>query len=162
LGLSWWLYAILSPHAAQITQELQVVSTGEDHPSRFYAYFPWIARAVAPWTAFMILGLIAAIAHFRHDQAPRVLLAWITSIFIPLLLVGNKQQHYLLPLMPPLMILVGRMLDAILRHDRDLAPPRAVAPLLYATLIVFAAGAVAIIFRSKPINTFDAALGAAL
>src|SRR5207249_6509369 len=110
------------------------------------------------WTGLVVLGLIAAIAQFRHDRASRILLAWLASIFIPLLVIGNRQPHYLLPMMPPLMILVGRTIDGLLRRDARLAPRRAVAPIFYSTLIVLALAAVAIALTapapSGPINAF--------
>jgi 4-amino-4-deoxy-L-arabinose transferase-like glycosyltransferase len=42
---------------------------------------------------------------------PGGLLIWAVSILLPLCVIGNKQFHYLLPLMPPLMILAGWLLD---------------------------------------------------
>jgi hypothetical protein len=39
------------------------------------------------------------------------LAAWFTAIALPLCVAGNKQSHYLIPLMPVLMIMAGRMID---------------------------------------------------
>ncbi len=44
-----------------------------------------------------------------HDLTARILLAWAGSILVPLMLVPQKQEHYLLPLMPPLMLMAGWM-----------------------------------------------------
>src|SRR6185503_16353005 len=53
-----------------------------------------------------------SIANRQPAQLPQAaLLMWAVSILLPLCVIGNKQFHYLLPLMPPLMILVGWLLD---------------------------------------------------
>jgi len=72
-------------------------------------------------------GLIAMVSPLVEwaDSGPAGVLVWALAIFIPLCLIGNKQFHYLLPLMPPLMILVGWLLDHATREA-----PRRVAPVL--------------------------------
>src|SRR5205085_517936 len=51
-------------------------------------------------TGLYVLGLVWAILHWRAQPAMRVVLTWGAAIFIPLCFVGNKQNHYLVPLTP--------------------------------------------------------------
>ena len=48
----------------------------------------------------------------------RGLAAWFYAILLPLCFVGNKQAHYLIPLMPVAALLCGRLLDRW--NDRNL------------------------------------------
>jgi len=112
LALPWWLYAYFGPGARQITEEIQAIAGGEDHPAAFYAYFPQLLIAVAPFTGFVVYGLMVAVARWRLDPHLRTILIWSASILTQLLFMGNKQQHYLLPLMPPLMLVTGAVVDA--------------------------------------------------
>ncbi len=114
LALPWWAYAYLGPGARQIQEEWRAVATGEDHSGPFYSYFPALLLATAPWTGFVVFGLIAAATKIRSDRRVQILLAWAGAVFIPLLCVGNRQPHYLFPVLPPLMLIAGWALDASL------------------------------------------------
>lgn len=46
------------------------------------------------------------------------LMLWGAAVLLPLCVWGNKQFHYLLPAMPPTMILVGWACDAAIRRSR--------------------------------------------
>jgi|GEM_PF-1279128 len=59
-------------------------------------------------------------------QNMKLLAAWFFAIAIPLMLTGNKQLHYLMPLMPPLMIATAWFIQLVIaprapRHLRWLA-----------------------------------------
>ena len=69
------------------------------------------------------------VALARTAELPEAgLLMWVVSILLPLCVIGNKQFHYLLPLMPPLMILAGWLLDRA-------SDPRAKIPSVAGALI---------------------------
>jgi 4-amino-4-deoxy-L-arabinose transferase-like glycosyltransferase len=147
----WYFYAHTSPYASVLWTEVLVVTRGEDHVGHFYNYFPWVLRAVLPWTGLVVLGAIWGICimlftlfgHYSgwndrfgwmykdrgeesatRDHAVRTLICWSAAIFIPLLLGGNKQNHYLVPMMPPLAMLAAYALC------RGLAPDCKEAPLV--------------------------------
>jgi 4-amino-4-deoxy-L-arabinose transferase-like glycosyltransferase len=107
VGGWWFLYVRSSPHAHILKDELFVVTGGEDHVRPFYMYFPQILKATAPWTGLFVLGLIWGIRDWRLQPAARVALLWAGVILLPLCLIGNKQEHYLVPLTPALAMLAA-------------------------------------------------------
>jgi 4-amino-4-deoxy-L-arabinose transferase-like glycosyltransferase len=108
---SWFLYVALSPESRVIRKELRDVMGGTDHPGWFIQYFPQLLYGVVPWCLPAAWAVGEAIVRFRRDARLRGLLLWCAAIFVPLCLAGNKQPHYLLPLLPPVMILNGWLLD---------------------------------------------------
>jgi 4-amino-4-deoxy-L-arabinose transferase-like glycosyltransferase len=103
----WFLYARTSPAAHVLADELQVVTGGEDHRGAFYQYFPQMLKAIAPWAGLFVLGLIWAIRDWRTQPVARVALLWVGVILLPLCVIGNRQEHYLVPLTPALAMLAA-------------------------------------------------------
>jgi len=149
IGGSWYFYVRTDPHAAILWKEFMVVTQGRDHIGHFYNYFPWILRATIPWTGLVLLGVIWGICimlftlfgHFswwndklgwmykdqsegsqERDHAARTLIIWAASILFPLFFAGNKQNHYLVPLMPPLAMLAAYALCRGLASGSKEAP----------------------------------------
>ncbi len=107
IGSSWWLYIALEHGAQVIWSEVQVTAGGSDHFDWPIVYAPALLAAVAPWSGVLPLALIDAVRRWRGDRRLRMLLIWCAAILLPLCCIGNKQPHYLLPLIPPMMILIG-------------------------------------------------------
>ncbi|MGA2232387.1 MAG: glycosyltransferase family 39 protein [Tepidisphaeraceae bacterium] len=108
LVAGWWYgFAALNRGMAQFLKELAEVTEGLDHPAPFYVYFQLTLLAFAPWSFLAGGALVAAIKDARRDPRIAGILIWAAADFVPLCFVGNKQIHYLLPLMPAVMILVG-------------------------------------------------------
>lgn len=130
----WYFYVHSSPYASVLWSEVRVAARGEDHVGHFYVYFPWVLRAVIPWTGLMVLGVLWGVCirlstlygrydwwnenfpwiykdddegSVKRDHAVQTLMCWSAAIFLPLLFGGNKQNHYLLPMMPPLAMLAA-------------------------------------------------------
>ena len=122
-ALPWWLYAYLRAGSEQINHELERITLGGEHARPFYNYFPQLLIAVAPWTGFVLLALLAAWSH-RKDARIQILLLWLASILIPLLIIPQRQVHYLLPAMPPLLLLAGWSIDLALRCGTGFQPVR--------------------------------------
>jgi 4-amino-4-deoxy-L-arabinose transferase-like glycosyltransferase len=112
----WFLYVRTSPYAHVIGDELSVVTGGEDHRQAFYMYFPQMLRASAPWTGLMIFGLVCAIRDWRTQPAARAALLWLGVILLPLCIIGNRQNHYLVPLTPALAMLAAYAVESALRQ----------------------------------------------
>jgi 4-amino-4-deoxy-L-arabinose transferase-like glycosyltransferase len=121
IGGWWFLYVRSSPHAGVLAQELRVVAGGEDHVRPFYMYFPQTLVATAPWTGLFLLGLVWAVADWRRSPAARVVLIWAGSILLPLCCIGNKQIHYLVPMIPSLAMLAAYALHRGLGADAKYA-----------------------------------------
>jgi 4-amino-4-deoxy-L-arabinose transferase-like glycosyltransferase len=103
----WFLYVRTSPEAHVLADELKVVTGGEDHVGKFYDYFPETLKAIAPWAGMFVLGLFWGLRDWRNQPAARVAILWLAVVFLPLCLIGNKQDHYLVPLVPSLALLAA-------------------------------------------------------
>jgi hypothetical protein len=89
------------------------------------------------------------------------------SIFVSLCCWGNKQIHYLLPMMPPVMMLVGWAVDRALRDETVPARRQPIIVVAAVTLAICALGAPAVLWvgrheRGGQLALFDIALAAAL
>lgn len=112
LALPWFVYVLRDPSAAQIREEIGVVTRGDNHFAWPWNYAGYLLIAILPWVAIVPAGIKAGIEGWKERSGQRVILLGIASLLIPLLLIGNKQPHYLQPLLPFVMILLA---TAILR-----------------------------------------------
>ena len=164
LAAPWFAYVLHTFGIEQWLRELDELG-GQDHPGHFYQYFYELLIATAPWCPLLPMALIAALRR-RRDPRLQGPLLWIAVIFLPLCLIGNKQFHYLMPLMPPLMILIGWWIDLALRA----ASPRSQGPepvgFVDATMMASAVAAPAILLASRfmlgGVTPVDWALAAAV
>ena len=148
IGGWWYLYIghYSANQGAVLWKELAVVARGSDHIGHFYNYFPWILRATVPWAGLVVVGsvwgftgIVTALMgryalrnralrrmgrRWRREPALRVVTIWAAAVLVPLLFAGNKQNHYLVPMMPPLAMLAAFALC------RGLAPGSKDAPLV--------------------------------
>lgn len=125
IGLPWWIYVWRLPGAEIYTRELSVLVDEPTHPGWFFIYFAYLMEAMLPWAPVLVLALIDAAIRWRRD--PRVvialtpLLVWCGAIFVPLCVIANKQEHYLMPMMPPLAMVAAWWLDQVQRNDQRIA-----------------------------------------
>lgn len=118
IALPWFLYVRQDPMYGQLVGDLRnSAGGGRGHSGLFTTYLPPLFVATAPWSALWIAGLIGAFRHWRSDPRLRGMAIWVSSILLPMFLWGNKQFHYLMFVMPPLMALVGWLLDQSLKPD---------------------------------------------
>jgi 4-amino-4-deoxy-L-arabinose transferase-like glycosyltransferase len=149
IAAPWYLYIAHHFGTSVFFRELEVVGAGADHGKPFYYYIPALLWATAPWTGMVIVAAIAAILQWHTSTAARGGLLWTASLLVPLLLVGNKQDHYLLPLLPPLALLCGWWLDAMARRQMGLHLPRATGVIFLIMLLLLAAGGPALWMAGK-------------
>jgi 4-amino-4-deoxy-L-arabinose transferase-like glycosyltransferase len=147
IGASWFFLIRSTPEARILLTEVRVVTAGEQHPGPFYVYVPQLFVIPAPWTGLYVLGLIWAILHWRAQPAMRVVLTWGAVIFIPLCFVGNKQNHYLVPLTPAVAMVAAYAVHRGLGADPG--ERRAVAWVLAITLVVALASPVAVVWVAR-------------
>jgi 4-amino-4-deoxy-L-arabinose transferase-like glycosyltransferase len=113
----WFVYVGQHEGWGTFAAELNNNMEGGDHGGWAMQYIPELFVATAPWCGLVPIALFAAIKQ-RRDVRMRRILIWLLAIAVPLCLEGNKQKHYLIPLMPPMMILIGWLIDrAIDRTD---------------------------------------------
>jgi 4-amino-4-deoxy-L-arabinose transferase-like glycosyltransferase len=102
VGLPWYLYLRATVGLSTIREEAEIGMRGMEHTGSFIQYFPDLLRAVAPWSALMVLAIILAIAVWKAQPRVRGPLLWFAAVFVPLLFGGQRQAHYLLPALPAL------------------------------------------------------------
>jgi 4-amino-4-deoxy-L-arabinose transferase-like glycosyltransferase len=119
-------------------------------PHYYLVQLPWM---FLPWT----LVLPWALRGRSLDASTRFLVVWIAFAFLFFSASDAKQAKYLLPILPPLAILVGRWIA----RDRDARVLRAVAAVLALALLATAAAAPRLLAESLPAAT-PGVVGAAL
>jgi 4-amino-4-deoxy-L-arabinose transferase-like glycosyltransferase len=117
IAVPWFRYIHTLPEWPVVAEEIKVILQGEEHRSPFYLYFPQTLMAVAPWCAILVIAIIAASTSARENARIRTLLFWSAGVFIALCVAKQRQQHYLITLLPPLALLVGWWLDRAVEAD---------------------------------------------
>lgn len=115
LGGAWFVYVFANVGPETIVNEVRVATMGGAHQGSFLSYFAYLSVDLLPWTAAVGVAVIVSIRRWRRDPRTVALLLWTASILLPLCFAGQKQRHYLLPLLPPLMLLGGWLMDRALR-----------------------------------------------
>ncbi len=91
--------------------EIIVVTSGSVHGQAFlYSVFYYLLRVwpdFAPWSLLLPLAGAASIRAFRTEPLARLSVIWIAAMLCQLELIGSRQPHYLLPVMPGLALLTG-------------------------------------------------------
>jgi len=130
---------------------------GEYVPGHYpiYYYFGIMFKYAAPWVIFLPIALGAPLNKFWAEKRPAMMFLWVWFVagIIFLTIDGGKRQHYILPFMPALAILIGLLLDDMLFIRRVCTPTFAVGILKahIAMLIVIAiAGPIVIFFKARP------------
>jgi len=119
VALPWFVYVLRTPESKIIAGEIDNVTRGSDHGGWFFVYLPLLLVATAPWCAVLPVAVYEAARRWRSDIRLRGLLLWIASVLLPLCAIGNKQPHYLVPLLPPLAMLIGWFVDLALARRAD-------------------------------------------
>jgi 4-amino-4-deoxy-L-arabinose transferase-like glycosyltransferase len=121
--LAWFaiLYASFGGHAFDLILNEQIVeriAEGRDSSRPFYLYPLWIAFTLMPWLMLAPLLLTKRLRALVFDgeatrdwsgPSPglRLVLPCLVATALALGVVAQKNIHYLLPLVPPLMVLVA-------------------------------------------------------
>lgn len=100
----WYAYIVAKGYGHVFWSEAVVAAEGKDHGGGVLALAPMLVMATIPWFGLWPAGAILAWRD-RHRPAGLALMCWASATFVPLLFVQNRQIHYLMPAMPPLMLL---------------------------------------------------------
>ncbi len=78
-----------------------------------YFYFLIMFRYITPWVAFLPLALAAPFYRVWNKKRPVMQFLWLWFVvdLVFLTINGGKRQHYILPLMPAMAILIGVLLE---------------------------------------------------
>ena len=88
---------------------------GDDTSFRFYAW--QLGYALFPWTALAPLAIARTVSSGRATakrEAATFCVAWSMLGFALFTMMGTKFHHYVFPIVPPLAMLVGFLLDDLL------------------------------------------------
>jgi 4-amino-4-deoxy-L-arabinose transferase-like glycosyltransferase len=119
---------------------------GEYVPGHYpiYYYFVIMFKYITPWVIFLPIALGAPLNKFWAEKRPAMMFFWIWFVagLIFLTIDGGKRQHYILPFMPAMAILIGLLLDDMI-FVRRICTPKFSAGILRAHIVMFIAIAVA-------------------
>ncbi len=132
----------------------RVTGSLDAHVAPFYAYLPLLPVMFLPWIFIPDFWRGAARLRGRllDTEGKRFLACWIVPTFLCYCLVSNKQPHYLMPLMPGVVLLIALCLQSV--STRKLARTTVVM----VNLIVAGQAAAALTFLTRydlaPIATY--------
>lgn len=105
-----WLVAVWKVHGEAFFQEfilrqnvMRFLGGDLAHRAPFWAYVPVIVMNFLPFALFA-----GRAWSYRLDETGSFLWMWIATVFVLFTLAGTKLPHYLLPLVPPAGILLGK------------------------------------------------------
>lgn len=104
IAVPWYAYIVAKGYGHVFWSEAVVAAEGKDHGGGVLALVPMLLTASAPWLGLWPAGVILAWLNRRRPGA-QAILCWAGATLLPLLFVRNRQIHYLMPAMPPLMLL---------------------------------------------------------
>ena len=137
VGLPWFV-AMYARHGQPFTDRLlfhdmfkraftHVHDTNEGDDTSFRFYVWQLGYAMFPWTGLAPAGLVYWLRHReegkRESDASAFLVMWFIFAFALFSLMLTKFHHYILPAVPPAAMLIGILLDGMLkRHAGDDEP----------------------------------------
>lgn len=92
----------------------------QGHPEPVWFFLPILLALLFPWIGFVPRAALGMQAHgdLRRDSFTRFLLVWAVTTFVFFSMSSGKLTSYLLPLLPPAMLLISRRGLAPLRGER--------------------------------------------
>lgn len=114
-----------------------------DHP--LYYYLLIMFKYITPWVAFLPMALAAPFYKVWNKKQPAMKFLWLWFVvgLLFFTISGGKRQHYILPLMPAMAILIGILIEdmAFVRRAFTLKQAKDV---LRNHIVVIIAGAIAL------------------
>lgn len=79
----------------------------------FYYYLPRMFQFIVPWVAFLPMALVGPFYRVWNKKRPLMQFLWLWFVvdLTFLTISGGKRQHYVLPLMPAMAILIGILIE---------------------------------------------------
>lgn len=110
-----WLVPVLMQADGKFTHSLlwdqtvgRATGTLNAHVRPFYFYLPLLPVMMIPWVFFPSFwkGAAALRQCWRNEEGTRFLFFWAAPTFLSFSLIGEKQPHYLMPLVPAVVLAV--------------------------------------------------------
>ncbi len=94
---------------SQTVDRIRGVKIGT-HAQPIWWYIVWLPVMILPWP-IVLRGHWPAIRDALRERGARLALAWVVPTLIVFSLIGGKQAHYLLPLLPGVALLLATAID---------------------------------------------------
>ena len=139
----WWYLAVYlsqSEIAQTVQQELHTVVAKGSHHKPFYYYLTKIPVSMLPWGILLPFALYSSLPSQLEGPRPlgpqdqphgprglgpssmvKYLLSWWLTTFLILSVISNKQEHYLVLLLTPTALLLGRFAQQLLSSQNGKA-----------------------------------------
>jgi 4-amino-4-deoxy-L-arabinose transferase-like glycosyltransferase len=117
----------------------------------WYYYLPGMFQFIAPWSAFLPFALAAPFYKVwgKKQQPMQMLWLWFVVNLMFLTICGGKRQHYIMPLMPAMAILVGILIDDIIFRNEAFDKKQARGFLQWHMIVLTAAILLAPVYVAK-------------
>ncbi|MFH0954465.1 MAG: glycosyltransferase family 39 protein [Verrucomicrobiota bacterium] len=117
----WYVLLLILPGVRETTltaagHELHTLATEGLHANPWYFYLHRVPLLLIPWGPLLLFALVDAAWRGRRHQNQRFLACWFFVTLVELSLLPNKQDHYILLLLPPAALLLGCYLGHALAH----------------------------------------------
>ncbi|MBI4459894.1 MAG: glycosyltransferase family 39 protein [Acidobacteria bacterium] len=91
----------------------RLVSPAIGHPQPFWFYVPILLTGLFPWSAFLLLPILAlarqGLRPIFRDARSAYLFYWVAAPFVFFSIAQNKLPNYLLPILPPLSLWIAHL-----------------------------------------------------
>jgi 4-amino-4-deoxy-L-arabinose transferase-like glycosyltransferase len=80
---------------------------------QWYYYLPRMFQFIIPWVVFLPMALAAPFYRVWNKKRPLMQFLWLWFVvdLVFITITGGKRQHYILPLMPAMAILIGILME---------------------------------------------------
>lgn len=120
IPLLWFVPAMRLGGDAYTREVLVKQTAGRAVGSWVHKAAPWfyIAHAPADLFPWFFLAVVALVAVYRrHDEEAKFYVSWILAVFVPYTLMSSKLDVYMMALLPPVALLIARMLTSEIRDN---------------------------------------------
>ncbi len=123
LFIPWFMYMVhLFPEMTKqvMSEEITERAAGlrSIRPPHYYVYI--LLKYILPWLAFVPGALAVTLMNRFHRRRDGLvfLFAWFVGIFVLFTASAGKRQHYILPAMPALCMLIGFIAEDVFYHHK--------------------------------------------
>ncbi|MEA2491949.1 MAG: hypothetical protein QOH21_3741 [Acidobacteriota bacterium] len=79
------------------------------HKSPPWFYLAHAPADLVPWFLLLVVALVAA--YKRNDERAKFFISWLLAVLVPYSLISSKLDIYMMAMIPPAALLIGRLLE---------------------------------------------------